>query len=272
MDVVFHLREGAEHQFEHAVLLEQAIKADGNNVRYGQHNVATDAELAIIWSWKQPALTKNYAANNVPVLVMERGFIPKRMDWCSLSLNGFNGKGKWTSATDNGERFKNNFSHLLKPWKQRKGGYALLFGQVPNDPSMHGVNHYEWLQEQTNELISRGYKVVYRPHPYMVEQGSELFIPAGAELSRNVDLFIDLNTCRFAVMFNSNSAVESVLYGVPTMTFSEGSVAYDVTSHDYDNPIFTPDRKKWYSDLAFRQWSKEELQDGTAWNYIKKNL
>lgn len=276
MDVVFHLREGAAHQFKHAEMLCQGIKSCGDNPSYGVCDVSSNSDVEAIWSWKQMRLIRNAIKNKRNILVMERGFIPNRMQWCSLAINGLNGKGKYTPSPDNGERFADNFGHLLKPWRYNNAKSVLLIGQVYSDPSMYGTNHNVWLQEQTTKLKNLGYEVIFRQHPWVKSHTQQLglkpFVPAGAILSENVDLYDDFDQVDFCVTFNSNTAVEAVLYGLPTVTFNDGSIAYEVTSHNYDNPMLMPDRHEWCNNLAWKQWEDEELIDGTAWEHVRKSL
>jgi hypothetical protein len=197
------------------------------------------------------------------VIVIERGFIQPRKEWFSLAVNGFNGRGRFAPSCDNGERWKKHFAHHLQPWREGDKGYALLIGQVPGDAALHGLDIVAWAQRMTTELLRLGHRVVYRPHPK-----GPTPCPVGAELSGR-SLAEDFSDASRVVVYNSTTAVESVLAGIPTVTMDVGSVAYPMASHDLTAPLIRPDRTRWCYDLAWRQWTLEELGNGLAWHHTK---
>ena len=74
----------------------------------------------------------------------------------------------------------------------------------------------------------------------------------------------DFENCRCAAVLNSSIAVQCVLAGVPTVTWDEGCMAWDVTGHSLKD-IRMPDRLPWCHVLAFTQWSDDEIREGTLW-------
>jgi hypothetical protein len=73
------------------------------------------------------------------------------------------------------------------------------------------------------------------------------------------------------VTFNSNSGVEAVVDGVPTLSFDIGSMVYEVSGHLLDD-IEEPkrfDRTQWLANLCYAQWNPEELRNGEAWDHLK---
>lgn len=246
--------------------LRRCLTAEGIATVRGKRDTPRDADLVVMWSWKQPRIIEHMRALDRPILVLERGFLPSRRDWVTLAVDGFNGRGQFAPAGDGGERWERYFSHLLKPWKTDEQGYALVIGQVPGDAALHGADIVAWAQETTDELVSQGHRVVYRPHPSLPTP-----CPAGAELSTG-SLEGDLAGASRAVIYNSTTAVESILAGVPTVISDMGSVAYPMASHSITAPLVRPDRTGWCHDLAWRQWTLEELADGSAWNHVRPIL
>lgn len=270
----FHLVHEAKHQIEHAEALKEGLARHGIHTDYGVHNQYLGTDLAIIWSWKQPELIRRQLNSGKHLLVMERGFIPNRMEWCSLSFDGFNGRGKGVKAPDD-KRFKKHFEHLYAPWQEIKEPTALVIGQVPNDPSLNGLDINEWVRSTCIKLHDLGWHVIYRPHPWVVghiRRGTmpHLTIPY-TEVSYR-DLQHDFCRAGIVVTYSSNTATESVLQGIPTIAMDEGSVAYPVTSHTLNHILHKPNRDEWRNDLSYRQWSMEELRNGDAWDFMKSYL
>lgn len=226
----------------------------------------SNADIAVIWSWKQRRVIERQIETGKHILVLERGFLQPRNSWISLSWDGFNGRGSFPGAADGGARWDHHFGPMLKPWRQSRGGNALLIGQVPGDAALFGLDIIAWTQEMSAKLIDLGNRVTYRPHPLSVTP-----CPNGANLSID-DLETDLALADFVVTYNSTTAVESILAGVPTIVMDIGSVAYPMASHSLEEPLRYPDRTSWCHDLAWRQWSLKELSDGSAWQHAIRYL
>ena len=199
------------------------------------------------------------------VLIMEMGFLQPRIQWVSLAVDGFNNRGKFAPAPDNGERWERLFADRLKPWRDG-GSYILLVGQVPGDTALNGIDMVTWAQEKTDQLLALGHDVVYRPHPKKPTP-----CPIGARLSTGT-LADDLAGAERVVAYSSTTCLESVLAGIPTVVYDEGSIAYPMCSHDVADPLIRPDRTKWCHDMAWRQWTPAELADGTAWAHVRQAL
>lgn len=251
-----------KHRFGAGKALAKGIAACGHQVVVGKYNQVADSDVSVMWSWKQPELINS----NTDLLVLERGFIQPRNNWVSLSWNGFNGRGIFPGAVDNGERFNKYFLHHLKPWKKAKGKNALLIGQVPGDASLEGTDIIEWLEETTRTLIDLRYNVFFRPHPEATIQA-----PKGTQLlGGNLQYAFSKVDC--VVTFCSTTAVEAILAGIPSIIMSDCSVASQMGSKLLDEPFRYPDRTQWCHDLAWRQWTLDELADGSAWRHAVRFL
>lgn len=270
MKVIFHLRPEAEHQQRHGEALAAGFRRHGITPNFGKWMRDAPADIHIIWGWKQPGIIRMAHQRGERVLVMERGFLPDRMQWCSLGWDGLAGRGKYAPAGDNGQRWETYFSGLRKPWKVENDGYVLLIGQVPGDAALRGMALQPWATGVCEKLRQAGYAVRYRPHPIMTARG-DTFCPQGAMLTRR-ELQDDLAGAAACVTYSSTTAVEAVLAGVPTVAIDEGSIAWPVTSHDLDDLFYRSGRRQWCHDLAWRQWTIDELAAGAAWEHVRQCL
>jgi len=202
------------------------------------------------------------------VIVLERGYVGDRMKWTSVSFGGkLNGRGEFRGVRDDPSRFEQNHGELMKPWRRSEEKIALLIGQVPGDMSLVNANMPQWYFQTAARLQDVGYRVIFREHPQAVAVGKRIRIP-GVENSVG-NLVSALDQVSLCVTYNSNSAVEAVLAGVPTITADQGSMAWEVTSHDVGgDPIF-PDRSLWAARLAWKQWTDREMRSGTCWEVVK---
>ena len=247
----------APHQLAHQAALAEGLKA------LGFHSTLTSAtrcktKFVACWGWRAG---KALRAQNHSVLVMERAYLGDRFNWTSLAWNGLNGYGTFAPAPkDNGERFKQNFSPL-KPWNT-EGKYILIMGQVPGDASLRGQDLLPWYNA-TAQQAAEHYQmpVHFRPHPEALRKGHRAIV-RGTERSRGT-LDEALADAALVITYNSNSAVDSVLAGKPTIAADKGSMAWPVTGH-HINDIVTPEREEWAHELAWCQWRLDEIKSGKA--------
>lgn len=259
----------ASHQVETAKALQVGMQASGDSAEIVDSDAAlmarTDLDAVCVWGWRRGSAFRERGFN---VLVMERGYVADRFVWTSLGWNGLNGRATWPDNS-NPSRWERYFSHLLEPWcdlvsPQR---YALLLGQVPSDAACRGVAMESWLATTAEKLKMQGRRVLFRPHP----KAPFMRIP-GVAASTCASLIEDFSISGLAVTWNSNSGVDAVLAGVPTVACDPGSMAWDVAAHSIDEKLPMPDRRPWAHRLAWRQWLREEIAAGLAWPHVKGAL
>lgn len=257
-------RHGHRYWAGHA--LRRGVERCGLETITGRYDEPTDADVAVIWGWKQSKVISACQQGGQQLLVLERGFIQPRHAWISLTWNGLNGRGQFPTANDNGARWRQHFATRLQPWRTSPGDYVLLIGQVPGDAALHGACIETWLNETAKKLLDMGHRVRFRPHPL-----HRLPSPAGAEYSTS-SLTEDLGRADRCVVYNSTTAVEAVLAGVPTVVCDIGAAAWPMASHDVAQELVRPDRAAWCHDLSWRQWRASELKDGGAWRFATREI
>jgi len=291
MKIIIHASEGA-HQREHAAAMASGLARHGLASELCAARAARPCDVAVIWGFKPPEFIARLKTFGARILVMERGYFPDRMQWTSMGWDGLNnravfpqrgpqvpGAGSLGTDFDGGARFRAHWPGLLQPWQDNSQGHALVCGQVPGDAAVHGVNLDAWAQDAVTQLRERPGspgRIVYRPHPYLIRNGRAVNCPHGAELSTKATLAEDLRGARLCVTYNSNSGVEAVCAGIPTVTTDEGAMAWPVAVHSIQEFITsplrhsaTPDRLSWAHQLAWRQWRLEEIASGAAWEALK---
>src|SRR5262245_60729665 len=241
--------------------MKRGLERHGITVAVMGHDQPDPADFAVVWG--APTRHPQLAIAAPHLLVMERAHLPDRMRNTSIGWDGLGRGGRYPVADDGGARWRERYSHLLEPWK-RGGFYALLLGQVEDDAAVRGLDFAQWAQQQTDALIARGYSVVFRKHPLAARDQSK---PVGSTLSRQT-LRDDLAQAAVAVTYNSTAGVEAVLAGVPTVTLDQGAMAWPVAGHGLNERQVRPNRERWCWDMAWTQWTLDEIAAGDAWERL----
>lgn len=202
--------------------------------------------------------------NALDCLILETGYINRGdgpSNHYALGWNGLNGRADFKNKNSDDKRRK-KLGVELKPW--RDGDYILLCGQVPWDASVDFTDHRVWLEEVVNNIRAiSGREIVFRPHPK-----ADLPPIDGCRYSKG-PLYQDLMNASCVVTFNSNTAVDAAIDGVPVFAFDRGSMAYPIANKNWlrlENPE-KPDRDQWLNDLCYAQWTPEEMRSGEAWHH-----
>jgi hypothetical protein len=221
------------------------------------HAISAKTKHVACWGWRNGVVLRRRGHE---VLVMERGYLGDRFKWTSLAWNGLNNRGVFgVPPDDGGERFRQHYT--MKPWKQG-GEYVLIMGQVPGDASLQGQNLLPWYQQMAAAAAKQfGLPVKFRPHPVALQKGHRQFVSGAIRSAASLEQ--DLAGAAAVITYNSNSGVDAVINGVPAIVADQGSMAWDVSAHHVGS-LVRPARESWAHQLAWKQWSMEEISSGFA--------
>jgi len=251
----------APHQQVFNTRFIAGLERHGQAWRYHGRSNWPECDLAVFWSHRAKDIIEKQQAAGGDYLVAERGYMGDRMKWTSLGFNGLNGRAEFHVDAKDSLRFQQYHFEKLHPWKD-DGDYILIMGQVHGDASIDGVDIHQW----ASSIVNR-YKfdcpVYFRPHPLSRHVAPECLN------TRNGKLRTALAGARAVITYNSNSGVDAVLAGVPTVATDRGSMVWDVSSRTA--ALFkTPNRTQWAAELAWCQWLPEEIKNGDAWDHLKQ--
>lgn len=224
-------------------------------------------------SWPRGKVFRQQREKKLDVVVLETGYV-NRGDgedcYFAAGFNGLNGRADFRNKNMGPERAQKLADRFpgkmfIQPWPYESGEHIVLCGQVPHDASVDHTDHKQWISETAQKLKAMtSRKIVFRPHPLFP-------LPAihGCELSTK-PLAHDLARAHAVVTFNSNSGVEAAIFGKPVFAFDEGSMVWSIANKDLRdiNEPQHPNRKQWWSDLAYTQWTPEEMRHGKAWAHL----
>ncbi len=216
-------------------------------------------------SWPRGRVFRQQRENKLDVIVLETGYVNRgdgENHHYAAGFNGLNGRADFRAKSMGPERWE-RLGVQLVPYS--RGDTVVLCGQVPHDASVEMHDHRQWLLDTSQELLRITKRpIVFRPHPLAK------LPPLPGCLFSTKPLVEDLKYAHCVVTFNSNSAVESLILGKPVFAFDEGSMVWPIANRnlaDLEAPMY-PERRQWSRDLAWSQWTPEEMRMGKAWRHL----
>lgn len=165
------------------------------------------------------------------------------------------------------DRFK-KFRVPILPWRRSHPESPILVaGMSAKAASAEGFAPEQWERDtikRLREITNR--PIIYRPKPNWPDSHP---IPGSQWGGRDVPLELALKNCHAVVSHHSNVAVDALLAGVPCIC--PGGVASVLSGHELEqveDPPMPDGREQWAADLAYTQWSMEEMHSGHALQYL----
>ncbi len=255
--------------------------------------VGLACDLAVSFGWKH---FRNELALGKRSLVLEFGYVGDRLNWTAVGFDAWGGRADFRNKDMPGDRWNKYFADFMQPWRGTPGNpgtvpgaydgdYVLILGQVMGDADLDGVNLKREYKRMIRALKADGHEVAFRAHPLTPgrDDMASVMRDAGCiapgirckECGREKDqgtLADCIWPAKWTISWNSNASVDSVLGGIPAVTMHEGGMAYPVAGHDPRVPPPMPDRTQWAYDLAYAQWTIEEIARGEAWDHLKPGM
>ncbi len=195
------------------------------------------------------------------------------------------------SPPDRWEMMKKLWNVQYNLWRKSNPEDPILFVLQPKDNwSMNELDPIDWFNDvykKIRPLTSR--KFLVRPHPNHVAKMES----RKDEFPKDVEVIIGqkffegdekkyyrfnyqdaLNNCHAVVTHNSTACIDSCVRGIPTFCTSDLALAWPVANKDLnkiENPEY-PDRDQWVYDIGYKQWTNEEIINGTVFKRFKEKL
>ena len=213
-------------------------------------------------------------------------------------LAGHRGKDSWYRIIRNGmnmnkvtkrfpaDRFMKVFyPHVqIKHWRTNPQGHILVL--PPTQPSAWYTKNETWLNDTVHWLKHNTTRPVVIRHKPPVTVVDNKGFPLSDDIKkqeldklkpfiRSTTLEEDLQNAYCVVAFNSGAVVKATLEGVPVFC-TNYCPAHPISFKfaDINNTrmlSIEPDRQGWFNALAYHQFSRHEMRNGTAWNLIREH-
>lgn len=139
----------------------------------------------------------------------------------------------------------------MSPWR-KNGGHIVVIPLTGNIARFLGIDGDEWLSSVINEIKQNtARRVLVKRKKY----GSLTSV---------------LRDAHCLVTHSSNAAVDAVISGVPVVCLGPSACKPVSTQmKDIETPNY-PDRLSWAFDLAYRQFTLDEMRSGEAWELLNE--
>lgn len=252
------------------------VKFVGSDMR----DVITERDVLVIWNRHndQDEFAKRFESVGAKVLCFENPYVdvyPCEYDYYSVGFGFHNNIDLAPQKRDSGERWK-SFNREIKEWKKEthKDHYILVCTQskVFNGKGLGFGNFAQ--PEYWDENILNHIKSVYPSTPIKFRQNPKskqnLFnehrlLKHNIKLStdtKNWPLLVDLYEAKLTVVYTSNSATESLLFGVPVAAAGPNLYTKSLCSNSITNILYPTNRQEVFERMAWSQYNIQEIETG----------
>lgn len=163
----------------------------------------------------------------------------------------------------------NRFRDLLAlPWRVN-GFHILLAGMGDKGALAEGFQPNQWEIQALDILRAHTDRpIIYRPKPSWKTASPLPGCVMSPSPVRPVEQ--DLGGAWAIVTHHSNVAVDALVAGIPT--FCWGGVAAPLSCQKLEmieRPLYPDGRDAWMADLAYTQWTPEEMANGSCWAHLR---
>ena len=195
------------------------------------------------------------------------------------------------SPPDRWEMMKNLWKIKYEPWRKSDQDDPILFVLQPKDNwSMNELDPVKWFMdvyEKIRPITDRQFLI--RPHPnhmaHIEERMNEFpedckvligqkFFSGDEKKFYRFNFQEAIANCHAVITHNSTASIDSCVRGIPTFVTSDLAICWDVANKNLNNietPEY-PDREQWVYDIGYKQWTEEEIRNGTVFKRFKEKL
>lgn len=226
------------------LMIDRLVTRMGGTVT--KATIPANTDIYVSWRFKQSPKNEQRMKDGMLLVCIDLGYFDRdKFERFSLSLNGVHGDSvKVESVRDLPARPHPE----LQPWRDTgeiiqiiSAGY-LKPGQVRAEASDLPD---KWLENTLRDVreVWPNHRMEYRLHPRTMPPGEPKPVPLEETFA---ETFV-------SITYGSNTAVQTIIAGVPTIVHTSRCVAYPVATDQYE--IFrSENREAWIHDLSYREY------------------
>lgn len=234
------------------------------------------------------AKSKRFIVLETALLGRQKVELVPRDRYVRMGLNGFLANtgnfNYYDRPSDRWEKISSDLGLSLEPTNRSKDSPILVALQLPGDASLQGTDISFWAASVIDHIRLLTNKPIILRTPQLprdydeaamqrIFSHPEIYVQEGTK----DNLRDTLRNCWAAVTFSSGIGIDALMYGCPVIAYSPASFCFRLcpNSVEYVEHIELPneeDRQQLFNNLAYAQWSTEELRDGSAWAHMQEAM
>jgi len=244
----------------------------GHEVVYNDMNSDVDVIWSVLWYGRMSPnkeIWDNAQVNNKKIIVLEVGGLKRGITW-KVGINGINRDADFGKMGNDSKRAE-ILGLQCKPWrKNNKGPIVIACQHSASQQWREQKRPATWVFETIDEIRKYTDKnIIIRPHPRCRIDGIQyefknISLQYPIKIPGSYDDYDFAVQDAYAVInWSSTPATHAVLEGIPVFV-GPSSLAYDVGNKDLskiNNPDM-PNRQQWLNDLAYTEWTVQEISEG----------
>jgi hypothetical protein len=231
-----------------------------------------DCDLAVWWGMPPEHRSWLKKLNGKPYIVLEFPYWGRgnkhsyRNSMYKVSFNGLHPNDCFWQGDDE-TRAKRTGAPSLLSWR-KSGDRILIAGMGVKGCDIYGYDYGSWDVMAATEMNKHTKRtIVYRPKPsykiipdFNVSVNFEQRQCCITSLMRNVHM---------VVTHHGNSAVDALVMGIPVLTNDGVGKLMGISDFSQiENPVFPENRKEFFNQLAWWQWSYAEIERGLPFKWL----
>ena len=212
----------------------------------------------------------------VSVIYCDKGYVNRGWNnesaYYRFSVNGFHPLHYFQRTPRPPDRWE-KLGVTLAPRQQN--GQAIVFAGIPQKSAdWHGFDSVRFAEDTIQKIQSLTDRpVIYRPRK---TNNPPPPIPGTTYSHNRCGIQQELKNAFALVTYASNAAVDAILAGVPAFVLGPG-IAKPVSNTDLrviQTPLFPSEKERaqWCWDLAYCQWTLQEMENGLLWGELKNKM
>lgn len=266
--------ESCGHDFELRRIGEYGENAEGNDLAYPGPTPDTDVAIVFGVKGKSRQVIDDHQEMGRQTILLDKGYSRAKgegghTEYSRVIINDLDPSSYMMNESRGDDRFR-RLGIRLERHRKTKGGHILFCGSTQKYHDFHKLGDST---EYAERVFSKLRKVtdkhfIYRPKP----SARGMRPVAGTSYSSGRMIMAEaLRGCHAVVTHGSSAAMDAIIAGVPALVLGK-SIASPVSDSELTNieSIYYPEndlRQQWANNMAYCQWTNEEMRSGEAWQY-----
>ncbi len=145
------------------------------------------------------------------------------------------------------------------------GDTIVVAGSSAKAAAEHGLGYQQWEKDVIRHLQGFGKRIVYRPKPK-----DRFASPINGAMLDTQPLEESLSRACFVVTHHSNVAIDALVNGIPVHCVTGAGTAFSIPLEECANPTMPEGREQFLADVAWLNWSLDEMRSGACWRHLKE--